>query len=177
VLRAPKQTNLRTNKLTNKLTMSSVAINKQFLIGQLTMPSVLCDIVKDYIFVDKVTSDNRKYMRDHVLGLIRGLRCVEEVDPLTYATGITQSYRCFKNYQTEQRARPTYIHSTICACCGDYRVYNSCQNSRCNCTTTYQEWDDDHYEQDQVTQSEYEEYQDWYDDLVEEEWNEEDWEP
>ena len=128
-------------------------MNKQLLIGQLSLP--------DPNYLTQVTSDSRKFMREHVLVLISGMRCDEEVDPLTYATGTTQSYRFYKNYQTKKETSPTYIHSDVCACCGNYRVYNGCKNSMCNCTNSYQEWTE--YDMDNEYElREYEEFQDWH---------------
>lgn len=153
--------------------MTTVAMNKKFLIGQLSLPDVICDQIKDYIFIDKATSDSRKFMREHVLGLISSMRCAEEVDPLTYATGTTQSYRFYKDYQTKKRTPPTYIHSTVCAYCGNYRVNNSCTNSMCNCTNSYQEWSE--YDMDNEYElREYEEFQDWHTAMMGEEWAQED---
>lgn len=148
----------------HKLTMTTVAMKKQFLIGQLSLP--------DPNYLNQVTSDSRKFMREHVLVLISGMRCDEEVDPLTYATGTTQSYRFYKNYQTKKETSPTYIHSDVCACCGNYRVYNGCKNSMCNCTNSYQEWNE--YDHDnEIERNEHEEFQNWYDAIMEEEWEEE----
>lgn len=140
--------------------MNAIYTEKQLIIGKLSLPDVICDTLKDYIFVDNITSNCRKRMRDTVLVLIKGMRCAEEVDPLTYATGITQSYRFYKDYQTEKRKTPTYTSGTMCATCGNYREL-TCTNSMCGCTNSYQEWsehDDNNYHENMQDDND-----DWYD--------------
>jgi hypothetical protein len=132
------------NVLSNKTT------HTQFLVGKLSLPDVLCNLVKDYLFIDQICSYYRHYMKKNVLTLIKSATCSEFENPESHLTAGIISYRFNKKYRSGKQSSIMEMESTICVSCGNYRVYNGCLNSMCTCTETYDEWSeyDDEIEYD-----------------------------
>ena len=149
------------NSLSHKTT------HTQFLVGKLSLPDVLCDLVKDYLFIDHKTSYYLNYMRRNVLNLIKRLICSEMENPESYVTTDIISYRFYKKYRPNKHI--SIMESTICVSCGDYRVYNGCLNSMCTCTDTYGEWSD-YDEETEMEQNDYDENKAWHEFMMDEEW-------
>ena len=147
--------------------MSALSYNTthtQFLVGKLSLPDVLCDLVKDYIFLDDIRSYYLNYVRKHVLNLIKRLKCSEMENPESYVTTDIISYRFYK---TGINGINASMESTICVSCGDYRVYNGCRNSMCKCTSPYNEWTE--YD-DEMEQNDYDDNNDWHGFIMDEDW-------
>tara|TARA_B100001059_G_C17708361_1_gene514050 strand:- start:767 stop:1033 length:267 start_codon:yes stop_codon:yes gene_type:complete len=84
--------------------MNNNSNEKKFLINNLRIPLILRDKIKDFIFLDKETSDNLNYMRKHVLSFIGICQyiCNDDEDPQTYFKSLLESYYFFKNHSTKK---------------------------------------------------------------------------